>query len=797
MNQIPNGSASTTDHPRDESALPAHRAPGAVRWEAERSPDRHMDHHMDHQMDRYQPGEEPGQLLGYYRVLTRHRRALLLCALLGGLLGFLLHLHSLPVYRARTSLDIQNLNGDFLGMHDVAPTGEAQGSSADLYIQTQIKLLQSDTLLERTVAKLRAEPHAASLPPDDLLSRWAAALHLPGGTPVPYEALLGYAAKGVKVKPLGMTRLVEVTCDSWNAQFSAHFCNTLTNEFQETDQEVRSAEAAKTSDWLTRQVSDVRLQVEAAQRKLEEATGGDGLVLSQENTSVTEDRLRQLQAELVKAQADRMEKQAAFASGQAAPANAMPSVLDSPAYQASEAKLADLRGRVAELVPPLTEENPKVIHLRAQIAQVERDLAGERAAMLSRSRSDYEAATQRERLLSLAYNAQAVTASAELDRANKVNLLRREAESAQQLYQTLLGRAKEAGFASAMQVTTIRVLDRAKAPEIPVAPRRASSVAAGAMLGLLCGFGFAFARDRATEILRAPGDSKRLLGVAELGTIPAAFGKPRLALVSSLGGKLLEARAVPAAGAPTQVAPDVSMWRESASIAAEAYRNATYSLLLATAGEPGPHVYVVASPNTGEGKTTVASNLGVALSQAKRRVVLLDGDLRKPRLSKVFGVADGPGFRDVLRGEIDLHRISVTQLCRPTEVPNLFVVPPGSGREEVTELLHSPRAGEFLALLAAAFDVVLIDTPPMLHMADARILAGYANGVILVVRAGVTHREEATGARDLFAHDRVRLLGTILNAFDPSREGKRSYYRSYYRYHGSGPEAGQPEEASA
>ncbi len=243
-----------------------------------------------------EPGRENSLLLEYARILLRRRRAILLLALAGALLGFLLNLTTLPVYRARTSLDIQSLNPDYMGMRAVAATGDGQDASGESYVQTQIKLLQSETLLDHTAKALEAQPHP-DYRRDDLLSQWKRALHLGQTAPLPYAALVHDAAERVKVKPLGLTRLVEITCDSWNAEFSARFCNALTSTFREEDYATRGQEAAKTSEWLTRQVADVRAQAEQSEKKLEEATGGNGLVLSKENDSVSEDRLRQVQEE--------------------------------------------------------------------------------------------------------------------------------------------------------------------------------------------------------------------------------------------------------------------------------------------------------------------------------------------------------------------------------------------------------------------------------------------------------------------------------------------------------------------
>ncbi len=742
------------------------------------------------------PGEprDGNPLPEYLRILMRRRGAILALAALGAILGFLLHLGTLPVYRARTSLDIESLNSDFMGMRAVAATGEGGDGAGEAYVQTQIKLLQSDTLLDHTVRNLLDGPHP-DYRRDDLLSSSKRALHLGSTAPLPYAALVHDAAARVKVKPLGLTRLVEISCDSWNADFSARFCNTLTSTFREEDYATRGAEATKTSEWLTRQVADVRVQVEQSERKLEDATGGNGLVLSQQNDTVSEARLRQVQEELVRAEADRMEKQAQYEVSRTAPVESLPSVIDSPNYRGDQQRLAELRGKVAELVPPLTEENPKVIHLRSQIAEVQAQMGQERTTIVSRLKDEFDGAKHREDLLATTYQVQEGNTSAELDKTNKVALLRREFDSEQQLYQTLLQRAKEAGFASAMQVSTIRVVDAAKAPKIPVAPRRSSAVAVGALLGSLFGVGLAFYKERTSGIIHFPGELSRLLHLQELGVIPNVRERRRLQPAARRRWlpagpprrpSLLEVTPLLGGGSAAQAvlttSIGISIWNDGSSLVAEAYRSATFSILLAGRLSGEAKTYVISSASSGEGKTTVVSNLGVALSQSQRRVVLIDGDLRKPGLHKALGVDNAVGLRNLLRGEMDGASAPLEQFCRATAIPNLSVVTSGSGSEEVTELLHSPRASALLARLGREFDLVLIDTPPMLHMADARIFADHADGVILVVRAGVTNVEQASSARDLFLHDRVRVLGTILNGFQPSREGRANYYDSYYRY---------------
>jgi polysaccharide biosynthesis transport protein len=729
----------------------------------------------------------PSLLMEYYHLLARRRGLLVMFTICGALLGFGSTMAVLPVFRARTSLDIQNINADFMNMRDIKATAGGENTSSEAYVQTQIKLLQSDTLRNRTVERMRKSGYVLPLLREDMLSQWKRSLGLHGGEPLSKKELLAYAAKSVTVKPLGVTRLVEVTCDSWDTRFSAAFCNTLTQEFADQDREVRWNEAQHTSEWLSRQLKDVRESLKLSEKRLETSTGNAAPLSRQGGESVADEKLRELQAELMRAAADRVAKQAQYQISTSAAAEQLPAVLDSGQFRESQARLDDLRRQVAALVPPLTEENPKVQHLRAQIREVQASLSTQKVDLVQRMRNEFEQAKHREALLFTAYSVQEAIVSREQGKEAQVSMLRHEVESSQQLYSTLLQRVKEAGFASAMQASTIRVVDAAVAPEIPIAPRRGMSSAVGLLLGMLVGVICAFMKERTQTVLRGPGEVPRYLMLRELGVIPSAKRTlqdgPGKMLPARFAAMFARAKESQRAGNKSQKGVlDMVVWQDHVSLVAEAFRSTTYSVLLAGRDTDKGKTYVVSSPNSGEGKTTVTCNLGLALAQANQRVLLIDGDLRKPRLHTAMSLSNEIGMRNLLRGDVDLDLVPVSAFSQPTKMPNLRVITSGTGTEEPSGLLHSPRCRALLQRLAQEFDIILIDSPPMLHLADARIFGGLSDGAILVFRSRVTDRETATNARDLFLNDHVRVIGTILNDFDPQKEGKAQYYGSYYAY---------------
>lgn len=746
-----------------------------------------------HSLTESEKENQGGLLIEYYQVLLRHRVAILLLAFAGSLLAFLISLVVIPVYRARTSLDIQNLNADFMNMRAVAPTGQggSGNATAETYLQTEIKLLQSESLAQRTSQRMQDAASKLTERPDGMTTvrQW---LHLPGAQPPTAKETVDYAADHVTVKPLGVTRIVEITCDSWDPKFAADYCNTMTSEFAMQDREVRWNEAQKTSEWLSRQLSDVREQLAVSERKLQHSAEGNGL-LYQQGGSVGEQKLRELQTEYNRAQADRIMKQAQFEISKSAPSDSLPSVLDDNQLRDYQNRIVELQQQLAKLMPPLTDAHPTVRKLKAQIKELESSLNGKKANVMDRLRNEFEAAKHREELLGSAYYSQEKRVSQDMGRQSQLSMLQREVEAGRQLYQTLQERVKEAGFLSAMQASTIRVVDAATAPKIPISPRRIRNTVIGFLLGALAGVAFSFLKDRTETVLRAPGESQRYLNVRELGVIPSARVGLSHAYIKKLAqpSRAAGLLSAPATSGSKNEVVDLATWKAHASLVAEAYRSTTYSILLEADDHDRGRSYVISSPNAGEGKTSVVCNLGIALAQANRRVLVIDGDLRKPRLHKSMGIPNDVGLRNVLRGDFDLEKTPLDRFCFLTQVANLSVLPCGSGSEEPAGLLYSPRLKPLLERLTKEFDVVLFDTPPMLHLADARILAGRTDGVILVFRARSTDRENALNARNLFQHDRVRIVGTILNDFDPLTQGQTNYYSSYYAYQTTGDKEGK------
>ncbi len=743
----------------------------------------------------YSPAVGATLLSEYWRMLRRRKGTVLLIAFLGVAAGILATLPRTPVYRAKISLEVQGINENFLNLRDVNPTATNPQYSPEFEVQTQVKVLQSQSLIERAVKAVGLEnrPHLANR--GGRLASWKRALGISVPPPPPVEEQIAAAAPDdLRVRALPNTRIIEVLYDSTDREFAADFANTLAREFIDQNLESRWQTTQHTGDWMTRQLQELKIKLEKAQDEMQNYGRASGLLFTGEKENVAEDKLKQLQEELSRAQADRVAKQSRYETATSAPADTLPEVLDARVLQEDQTKLTDLRRQMSELSATLTPANPKVEKLAAQIQAVESEMKDERARILRRIRNEYQAAQRRENLIAAEYAAHTKLIAEQAGRVSHYNILKREVDTTRELYEAMFQRVKEAGVASALRASNIRVIDTARPPKRPYKPNLPLNAALGLFAGTICGVGFAVMRERADRSIQQPGDSALLLSVSELGVIPSLpkegvrlLGAQRSEDAASVttSRRSLSLRLAPSAGGGSGGGA-MAIWQEDQSVLANSFRTALTSILFCSQNGDRPKVLVLSSANPGEGKTTITANLGVSVAEVNLRVLLIDGDLRRPRLHEIFQRENTAGLTEALR---QAPCSSAAGFIQRTSTPGLSLLPSGSARH--TTLLYSPRLPELIASLRKEFDMVLIDTPPILHMPDARVFGRYADAVILVVRAEQTTRDEASLACERLAEDGTEVLGTILNAWDPKRSasyGYSNYYSHCRRYYQEKPE---------
>ena len=726
----------------------------------------------------------PGLLLEYLQILRRRKDTLILIVFLGLLASLLFTLPQTPIYQARGSIEIQNVNQNFLNTRNVSPTADDGASDvpgSDL--QTQAQILQSDSVLEAAIAKLKLKETLPLEKETSRFSAWRKVLGLPESQPPSREITLNLVKGNLKTSTPPNTRLVEIRYDSTDPQLAADFVNTLTAEFVQQNFESHWKTSQQTGEWLTRQMEDVRIKLEKSDDELQSYAQASGLLFtSDEKDNVAEEKLRQLQEELSKAQADRVASQSRYELVSTAAPESLPEVLDDATLKDYQIKLTDLRRQLAEISSSLTPVHPAVKKVQAQVTTLELALDKERSNVVERIRNEFESAQRREQMLAANYASQARLMSEQAAKVTHYNILKREVDTNRQLYDSMLQNVQQAGMTSALGASNIRVVDTAVAPTRPYKPSVILNSALGLLAGAFFGMAFIVAQERADRSIQGPGDTAFYLDVPELGAIPSAkAGLNRLPAYYQ-NGKALENNKSEK-GKPSQVELITSTTKPS--LIADSFRATLTSILYSGENGDRPRVIVITSANPGEGKTTVASNLALALAEIgpsvlMQSVLLIDGDLRKPRLHEIFGVPNRWGLTELLEGKTPPN--GCEGMVYKTGFRNLNLLPAGSSTVNVAALLHSPRAHELLKRMRAEFHTVIIDTPPMMHMPDARILGRFADGVVLVVRSAQTMRDAAVAANQRLAEDGTRVLGTILNQWDPRKTNQYTHGYGYKYY---------------
>jgi len=392
-------------------------------------------------------------------------------------------------------------------------------------------------------------------------------------------------------------------------------------------------------------------------------------------------------------------------------------------------------------------------------------------------------------LLTHAYQQQSGVVSDQSVKEVRYNVLKKELDANRDLYQSMMQRVKQASTVAALKASSVRVVSPATPSKSAYRPVLPLNLALGALIGMVFACCYTLLRERNDASLRSPGQSLKHLNVPELAVIPSARmgNRERIPLtlrnLNGTNGAALEAKNGLLAASSAAVDKEMVQWCQDETMMADAYRSAITSILLSRVNGVSPRVILVTSPRPKAGKTTTVANLGISLAESGRRVLLVDGDLRRPRLGKLFGSQFATGLSDALLAE-GSGTIRLDSVVRPSTVPGLYVLSGGSEAANISRLLHSTHLDSLIEQARSVYDFVLIDSPPMVGMADARLLSRISDGVILISRAGETSPEQLGEARKRLADDGTPVIGTILNGCDLRSEDP-SYVIRYNSHAGA------------
>jgi len=717
-------------------------------------------------------GGDEIHLLDYLRVLHKRRWTALTAFLVVMGSVTIYTFTATPIYSASVQILIENENPNVVKFEEVYD----QNTGSSDYYQTQYRILQSRLLARRTldVEKLWEHPLFADVERSANIglnpiswvtagTRFFRGLLADEPPPGPENAtdqaenatqsrVIDAFLEGLTVTPIRSSRLVDIIYRSPDAALSSRVANAMAKQHIEQNLEFKFLATKEATDFLNARTAEQRKALEQSEQALQKYREQTGAVALEDRQNIVVQRLSDLNAAVTRARTDRIEKESIYnqirtIQSDRTAVDTFPAILNNAFIQQLKSQMNELQRQKAQLAEKLGARHPDMVKVESAIETTGTRISAEVQKVVQALRNDYLAAQANERSLQASLDQQRAEAQ-ELNRASiQYGVLQRDATSNQTMFAGLLERSRETGISGELKTSNIRIVDAAEMPRVPESPRKLANLLMALFGGAFLGIGLAFFFEYLDSRIKQPDEIKTQLGLPFLGMIPAFVAK------DTTGPPLI------GNGMPHEFS--------------EAFRGIRTNLLFSSA-EAGSKSIVVTSTGPGEGKSVVSSNIAMSLALAGQRVLLIDADMRRPKIHELFGVSIEPGLSNVMVGDA-----KASETVKRTLTPNLWLLSSGKHPPNPAELLGSRRFKDFMVSLGDHFDWIIIDTPPVMAVTDASVIAHSATGVVFVVGAEMTGKGAAKTALEQLDSARARFVGGVLNRVDVRRNPY--YYSRHYR----------------
>lgn len=725
-----------------------------------------------------QPEGPLDSLLEVLRAVFKHRYLALAIFVAIVFIVTLLTIRQPRIYEAVATVEIELREDRVLNdVNDVYQLGEVGYWNADTFFQTQYKIIQSRAVAKMVVEHLHLDRDLAflDLDPTDSDANIEEKLKSIDAADVVRAGLL--------VDPIPDSRLVQIRYRSKSPEMAAKIANAYADAYIEQNYERKLSSMRNAMSWLSDQFKDLKEKLETSERALYEFRKENDILSTdmEGKVNITGSRLAELSSEAGKAETTLLQKKALVdsvlkvlpKSGEELENVAAIDVLRSPLIKDLKVTIGQLQNRYFELKAHYKDQHPDVVLIKGQLEHARQNLQNELNSIVAGIKADYDAADQ----LSKAMHAQledAKTQAKDLTlKQVEYNRLLREKDSNQRVFEQVMSRMKEIDLSSMLKVNNIRLLDRAKLSTAPILPRVKLNVMLGILLGILVSLATVVILESMDKSIKGPEDVQRFLAVPVLGVVP---------------GVTIESNSE---DAKYPNAVEMFTHNHPKSSIAEYCRTVRTNISFSSPEKPLRRLLITsASPR--EGKTTIATNLSVTLAVPEKRVVVVDTDMRRPRIHKAFGTHNEYGLSNVIMGKMTLD-----QAIRPSQVERLDLLTCGPIPPNPAELVGSEIFAKILDDLQARYDWVILDSPPVIAVADSMILSSLVDGVILVVSHSKTPRDMAAQACKQLQDVGGNILGVVLNQMDINQRGYGRYYQYYHYYRRYGYYHLDPQEEAA
>ena len=695
-------------------------------------------------------GDDDIDLQAYWRALVSRRWVVLGTTGLGVLVALILTLLATPIFRADTRLQI---NRDTVNVVRVRGFQPVESLNDQTFYQTQYDLLKSHSLARRVVVAMDLQHDAAfqQLLRPSPLGRLLGLLHGSSGRKVSEDDKLRADADALlrmlSVQPVLNSKLVDVAVDTPDPQLSARIANAYAEQYIRSNLDRRMAASGYAKQYLEQRLQQLKLRLEDSDKLLVAFAQKHDIVNISDKQSLVGQQLEQLNVALAQAEQDRYKAEARWRQIQSAPADQVAQVLGDPVIQKLQQSYAEDQAKYQDQLRIYKPAFPAMLQLHAKLDEMQKQIAARSAVLRDSVHGTYQAAKARETLLRQRVGDLRQQVLDLEQRSIRYNILKREVDTNRQLYEAILQRYKEIGVAGGVGINNISVVDRAEPPLARYRPRAKFNLAIGLLLGLFAGIAAALLLDHLDDTVHAAADAEQKLGLAVLGIVPLArTGTPGEAM------------------------------RDPRSALAESYRSARTALQFATS-DGVPRTLLVTSTRPGEGKSTSVFALAQSFAQMGRRVLLIDADLRNPAQHNLGSLDNSRGLSNVLAGALAWREVVIAGEAGAHDLIACGPLPPNPA-----ELLAGPRLATLLEEARRDYDLVILDSPPVLGLADALVLGHLADGTLLVIEAGGPRVDHVRDALKRLRASRTRVIGALLTKLDARHAAYGYGYAYEYDY---------------
>lgn len=724
-------------------------------------------------------GEGEINVSEYLALLRRQWRLIAVIGLIGAAVGAILYATTPRVYQARARIQIERRSFSPLNSQG---TNWLEAWWNPEYYPTQFEILKSRGLAEEVLRNLRLwedpdfNPHAGSIVASD-----------EPVIPAQDEAALGGMASrlqsGLTIRPRTGTQLVDILYSSQHPELAMRVANGFAETFQQRGKADRQRAASRASTFLSEQIEEIKTEIADKERQLQTFSRERDIVTIDKDSNTTLKRLEAVNQDYITARSDRIQKEVRYNELVASSDDVLADTLSDTGVRSLGNELRRAEEEYAAKLRVYKPEFPDMVELRGTIDDLRarlRELVGQAR---EQARVEYQTALRSEQRLNEELRQMKNETLALNSASAEYNNLKVEIATRRQLLDELLRRQSETSVAvRGSQEPNVHIIEKALLPGRPSEPNLKRQLLFGGGIGLLVGIGLVFLLDFMDRSIKTPEELERRLGLPVLAVIPDISTGKSYGYLGRYGygsghGQNRKKRSPGAVARRDDVTVDLVPQHKPRLAISESYRSLRTALLLSSADTL--QVITVTSATSGEGKTVTAANLATVLAQLGRRVLLIDADLRKPRVHKVFKISNRVGVVNYLVGRAEAEEIFFRN-----GVPNLAVSPAGPSPPNPSELLSSPRMQQLLERAREIFDYVIVDTPPTLAVTDSTIMGSASDGVVLTVRAGAIPREDAKVSAERLRLAGVKVLGTVLNCYRPlvGRFSKDYHYYYYQAY---------------